>query len=653
MAATRRWYIYLVCAISLQSVTWAIITLLRNLLGSHSNISIAFKIAVIVVGLPLFLAHWLWAQRLAGRDMDEQGNVIRRLYVYGTLTGFLVPFLTNTFDLLALLLWAASGGKPTTYDNSIGEAFAYHLPAILVMVMFWCYYWLIAQGDSKTVLETGGSATVRRLYIFGFSAAGVTMVTLAIIHLIRWILFRLGGGGTMTINSDLKGLTDEVIRLIIGLPVWLIFWRWAQHLFDGQGGEERESALRKFYLYSTVFIAALSAVTNATFILNGLLRRVLSLPSSGDIRIPLPSIIGLALLWAFHGYILRGDASQAGEAPRQAGVRRLYLYLIAAIGLAAFLVGISGDISVLIRSEFGQLINTANKESVSWFTAALIVGLPVWLLPWRQAEINAESLLPAGVDERRSVVRKIYLYFYIFVATMTVLSSLVYIVYQFLLIALGEQSTGGLLTKLGQAIAFTLISVGVWLYHGSALRRDGRLNKQDRIKRLEDFRVVIVDTGNGDFGRFLVDGIRREFSELNLYPIALTPEAAEKMETSHPQGDIAERLTGASLIIGHWTIAVPGEAGGFVTQTISDAVINSQARKLLIPVRVGKWEWAGVDHWSSEAVFEQTLQAVKQMLEGKEVEPIRPMSAGAVIGIIIGVLFLLILIAIPLLMYFG
>ena len=31
MASVRRWYIYLVSAISLQAVTWALIALLRNL----------------------------------------------------------------------------------------------------------------------------------------------------------------------------------------------------------------------------------------------------------------------------------------------------------------------------------------------------------------------------------------------------------------------------------------------------------------------------------------------------------------------------------------------------------------------------------------------------------------------------------------------
>jgi hypothetical protein len=52
-----------------------------------------------------------------------------------------------------------------------------------------------------------------------------------------------------------------------------------------------------------VFVAALTAVTNATGILAGLFRRILSLPPEGDIRIPLPVIIGMALLWVYHAFV--------------------------------------------------------------------------------------------------------------------------------------------------------------------------------------------------------------------------------------------------------------------------------------------------------------------------------------------------------------
>lgn len=668
MVTVRRWYVFLVCAVSLQSVTWAIIALLQDLFapgdagfGSARTLLTAFQIAVIIIGLPIFLAHWVWAQYLAGRDNDERESALRRLYLYGTLAAFLAPAAGNAYDLIAAVLRQILGvpvaGDPYNdfYAYSPVAIITRAAIAIVVLGLFWFYHQWVTAGDSKALPETGNAATVRRLYILSFSAAGVWAATLAMVAILQWIMFQFGRGPAI-VSDDNAILANNVAGLIVGMALWLIFWRWAQQLFAGPSEEERESALRKFYLYLAVFIAAITAVTNVTFILAGLFRKWLSLPSMGDIREPLSVIIGMAVLWVYHAFVLRGDAARAGEAPRQAAVRRLHLYLVAAVGLAALLIGLSGDISVLIRSLSESFFGPDLKEQLAWFTAALIAGLPVWLVPWRQAQVAAVAAGAAGADERRSVIRKIYLYFYLFVATMAVLSSAVYIVYRILSIVLGARSEGNLLSDLGQAIAFSIIAVGVWLYHGFALRGDGQVNRREQVKRLEGLRVTVVDAGEGQFGRAVIAGLRGELPGLTLEPIGLTPAAAAAMgaEVSAAPGNeqqtaIATQLAGAGLIIGPWSIAV---AGGAVTAEIAGAVVASSARKLLVPTRADSWEWAGVDRWSAEAIVRHTVRAVKQITEGGDVKVERPLSAGAIIGIIFGVLILLILLAIPVLLFF-
>ncbi|MFQ5595502.1 MAG: DUF5671 domain-containing protein [Anaerolineae bacterium] len=662
MVTVRRWYMFVVSAINLQAVTWAVIALLWNLLtpGVKAPVeAIAFQIAVIIVGLPIFLAHWLWAQRLAERDADERETAVRRLYLYGMLAAYLGPFAFNAFNLGTTLLRLAFGEQRRGFFSGFSptEALIRHLVAMVVLGMLWFYHQRVVAEDAKVAPETGNAATVRRLYILGFSAVGGTMTILGIIHLLRWIMFQFGGG-TVIGGPGGAGLAVEVARLSVGMALWLLFWAQAQRLFTGPSEEERESALRKLYLYLAVLIAVLSAVTNATFILAGFFRRLLDLPSRGDIRDPLPIVIGMAVPWAYHTYVLRDDAALASEAPRQAGIRRLYLYLVAAVGLAAFLVGLSGDISVVIRSlaerapQLGsaQVFGADLREQLAWFTAALIAGLPVWILPWRQAQLEAVASGPAGAEERRSVVRKIYLYFYLFVATMTVLSSAVYIVYQLLSLILGARGPGNLLSDLGQPIAFSLIAVGVWLYHGFALRGDRQLAQREQAKRLAALRVAVVDMGEGRFGRAVLNELQRELPGLTPNPIGLTQPAAEAMGTDADQDTIATQLAGAELIVGPWAIAV---ASGAVTAEIAGAVVASPARKLLVPVRIEGWEWAGVDRWNAEAIVRQTVRAVEQIVEGEEVKPARPLGIGATIAIIISVLFLLILLATPVLIFFS
>jgi uncharacterized protein DUF5671/uncharacterized protein DUF3842 len=635
MSSVRRWYIYLVSAISLQGVAWAIIALLRNLLLSRLNpppTAIAFEIAVILIGLPVFLVHWLWGQRLAAAVEQERTATLRRFYLYGTMAAFLGPFTANTFDMLGTVLSVRSTVERRPHDLTSGDAIVYHIIALIVAGVLWFYHRRVVTGDA--VPEKGSLATVRRLYVFGFSAAGLILTTMANVYLLRWIMMQFGGADAIGDSSLGAGLATEITRLVVGVPLWLVFWRWAQRLFNSPSEAERGSVLRKVYLYAVVFIGALGAVFNASLILASLLRALLGLPSKGDIRFPLSLIVGMAVLWAYHAFAIRDDAAKAGAAPRQEGVRRLYLYLIAGIGLAALLAGLGGDVSVVIRS-LGEGFGSELREQLAWFTAALIAGLPVWILPWRQVQDSALARDAPGADARRSIVRKIYIYLFLFLATMAVLSGAVFIVFKVLSWFLGADAPT--LNELGHAIAFSLIAVGVWLYHGSLLRSDSRLSSQEQIRQLVSMNVAVVDTGDGRLSHAIVEALKKEMPALELEPILLPAAGA----AAHDTEDIAARLARAALIVGPWTIGVPGGGEGAAPPDVARAVANSAARKLLIPTRPEGWEWAGVDRWDAADLVDQTVRAIKQIADGEETKPVRPMNAGTIISIVIGVLFLL------------
>ena len=620
MSSIRRWYVYLISAISLQAVTWALISLLRFLLIPRLNAprqAIAFSIAVILTGLPFFVVHWLWAQRLAAKATDERASTIRRLYLFGMMAGFLSPFIANAYDLLGTLLQAESTASRQAHGLTSSNAVLYHLLALLILAVLWSYHQRIANGDSEAVPETANATIVRRLYVLGFSAAGLTLTTTATNYLLLLIIMQFSSN-VMGRTSPGLALTSEITRLLIGVPLWLVFWRWAQRLFYSLDRREQESALRKVYLYAAVFIGSLGSVTSATGILAGIFRRALSVTSQreGDIRRSLSAIVALGILWAYHASILRDDTTGAQEAPRQAAVRRLYFYLVAAVGLSALLVGLIGDISVIIRSldvGFGSPLRT----EVSWFTAAIIAGLPVWLLPWRQEQNRALETSPEGASARRSMVRKIYLYFFVFAATVTVLSGTMSIVYQLLNWLLVSNIPS--LSDLGTWIAAVMIAVCVWLYHGFALRGDTRLFSQEQAQRLQELRLVVVDVVGTGFASSLVAALKEEAPDLELTPIVL-PTADTEAPTHH---EIANQLAQAGLIIGPWTIAVSGGVEGAVPPEIAQAVMNSPAQKLLVPTHSTGWEWAGVNRWDVESLVRQTIRAIKQIAAGQEVEPAR------------------------------
>lgn len=637
----RNWYIYIVCAIGLQALTWSTISLVRNLLVYSLNPeAVAFQIAVVIIGLPVFLVHWSWAQRLARRSDEERGGLLRRLYLYGVLAASLGALVPNVFDFLRRLLGVTvrPGLDYKTMHLPVGEALSFHLIAILILGVLWFYHQMVIKEDTAIVPETGNVAGLRRLYVLGFSAAGLAMTTHSVIHLIRWIMQQL----SHSLVDDrwlVVVLWEEIARLAVGAVLWVIFWRWAQFLFYSPSEEEHSSALRKFYLYGVICVGAINATINLTGILADLLSRlmgVVSKDSGYGLRLPLPIILGMGGLWAYHALVLAQDTQLASETHRQAGVRRLYYYLIAAVGLAALLVGLGGTIS-LILSGITDAFGSDLKEELSLFISAILAGLVVWIIPWRKLSIAVLSAEAGNLDALRSQVRKIYLYFFFFVATLTLLASAVFIVFKILSMMLGGDRLT--LNELGNALAFSLIASGVLVYHGSLLRADTRRMKVEQASLPQEAVVLLIDVGQGLFGQALAAELQREAPGIDLTSITLPlgSQAAGEIE----QQAVFNLIACATLIVGPWQIAVADSAGGTVSAELASAVASSPARKLLVPCREDGWEWAGLEQWNPEATLRHTVRAARQVLAGEPVKLHRPLSLGAIIGIVLGVLVVL------------
>ncbi|MBK8129066.1 MAG: hypothetical protein IPK53_09050 [bacterium] len=354
----RRVYVYVVTAVTLNAVAWALIALLRNILtpGLHREQSVvvyskevmALQLAIIIIGLPIYLVHWLWAERLAQRDEEERQATLRGLYLYVMLTAFLTPFIANAYSFVQAALRLILGVEraiPTWRSELPSEdTLLFTLIAMLVLALLGGYHMWVIRTNRRTISDTATQDTIHRLYIYLFSFVGLVMTSVGVGNMLRWLLFRVGE--TAAVSTNEQSLIIALTELLVGIPVWLVFWWQAERMFNQGDNVEQASALRKFYLYLVIFLAALGTVGSLTTLLAGLFRRLLSLESQGDVRNVLSVLITTAVIWAYHFVVLRQDTKAMPEGQPQAGVRRLYWYLIAGIGLMALLVGIGGDISV-------------------------------------------------------------------------------------------------------------------------------------------------------------------------------------------------------------------------------------------------------------------------------------------------------------------
>ena len=343
----RRLYLYIVAAVSLGMLLVGLTNLgsttLNSVLGVNSGTAFKDAIAgfgaVTLVGLPVWLIHWVIAQRLAHRHPDERVSALRRLYVYLVLaataiaaTIFLRRFLEGG---VGLLLGSASDGP----------AVARAAWASVVLVAFWLYHFHVATADRAAAKEVGTSATLRRWYAYGVLLLGLAFLLFGARNLLDqvWVLL---ADGRQTIA--LGGLIPAALAgMLTGLLVWGFHARWTAH--EPLLSDDRRSTLRAVQGFLVLAGSVALALIGASQLLYYALARGLGIQQPGGVSGnllaalagPASTVVVFGLAWVWVRRQLATDAGET-EASRQAGVRRLYTNLVALFALATLAVGAAG-----------------------------------------------------------------------------------------------------------------------------------------------------------------------------------------------------------------------------------------------------------------------------------------------------------------------
>lgn len=609
MMTVRRWYLFVSATIGLQGFVWALIWLLYGAVAADqpSVLQTAFRLSALLICLPLWLVHWLWGERLARRDPDERASAVRKLYLYGNLAAFLIPLTSSVRDFGEAVLLLLTNTKA---NDSLGQLWYGLITSIVLGVMF-AYHSVVARNDAHQASLTGAGALVRRIYLLVAAGIGLLIWTGGATDLIRLIL------RPMMSTVGMNIFINSTLNLLIGMTVWVGHWWRAQRLFDSAEEDERASAFRKFYLYLVIVVAAMIAVTTAVVVLAGIFRTLLGLTVEGDLVDAIASTLVALVVAFYHANVLRSDAAAIAEGPRQAAVRRLAWYLIAAIGQVALIVGLGGLLSVIIRAVFGTDVITDLRDSLAWFGAILVVGFPVWLVAWRyvqRASVTADS---TGVAERSSLIRRIYLFGFLFVALVTLVVAFSYVMFRLISVALGASFAGNLLVDLAQAIVFSLIATGVLVTHGLALRADTRVREAAERSRQAQVRVAIW--APNDMAVAIAETLRQQLPQLGLTIVGQT-------------GESETQLASADFIVGVWT-----------PESDPRWFHRYPAHKLLLPLNGTNWSWVGIDPEVMKTIPSQLAQAVRQTLAGESLRPRRSVSAGLIVGTVVAIGFIILI----------
>lgn len=589
MKSIRRLYFYLVAFISIEVVTWGLIGLLRSIIDdtvSGGAEALAQAIALILVGVPIFLIHWLWAQRASAREEEEKTAGLRAVFLYAILLATLIPvvqnvlaFINRSFIGVARIeqFRALVGGTQTLADNLI---------AIVMNLIVAAYFWNILRNEWLTLPDKESFSDVRRLYRYIWMLYGLLMVVFGGQQVLRF-LFYIPGDVLGELGREV--LINGLALLIVGTPVWFYTWRVVQNSLSDSA--EMNSTLRLGILYLLALGGVITVVTAAWNVANSLFTSLLGGMTSfrdfiRDIGGPISIGVPLGMVWAYYGYWLRRHIEATGDKVREAGMKRLYFYILAFIGLAVSFVGVNALFSFIIEvlTNSGLLSRVAIRETLTTSISSLVVGLPLWLMTWRPMQAGALAKGELGNHARRSVIRKFYLYLALFASVIGGMGTAVGLVYELISTLLsGNVGSDFLNSILNMAQLLFLFGV-VLIYHLKVLRADGESISDALAEKQSEFSILVIDSENG-----FADSVRAALTKLESKVHITVTTSVEK-----PQGEFKAVVLSGGLAVNapEWIRSFSG----------SRVVVQNEAKNIV---------------WADDAV--QAAQSVQMLAEGQEV----------------------------------
>jgi len=623
MKTIRRLYFYAIALVSLEVVLWGLINLLRTALAGDivpGVETLAQALALILVGVPIFLLHWTWIQRAAQRDEEEHTATLRAVFLYVALLFLLIPAVQNTLALINRFLlegsgmsayYAIFGGTQSWKDNLI--AIAFNLVAA-------AYFYHVLQQDWKSVPEKENFADVRRLYRYIWLVYSLAMVVFGAQQILRYDFYVPSGMlGELGRETFVNGLA----LLVVGTPIWVYTWKLCQDALSDSA--ERGSLIRLGVLYLLALAGVITVTASAGVVLNNVLQWMLGKPITGvefvrQVGGPISILIPLSVVWAYYGQWLNMDIQAVPDTQRRAGLRRLYYYVLSLIGLAAAFTGLAQLVSVILDQLLGGILwgeTLISRTSVA--IATLAAGLPLWLLTWRPMQAEALASGPEGDHARRSLIRRTYLYLVIFAAVIGLMVSAITLVYQLLTIVLGRSGTYYPSTMLN-ALQLLALFTGLLLYHMSALRKDNAHAADSIRAHYTGFGVMVFDPGDPDFASTLTAAIQKQAPGM---PVVVQP-------IGQPIPDEARRVQ---------AMVLPASLALDPPEVLRVILEDFKGAKVVVQGETPGWVLSGQPKRGLKVTAQQAALAMRQLAEGQEVHPSAAASPGMVVLYAIAVLF--------------
>jgi hypothetical protein len=278
--------------------------------------------ATVVVGVPVWVVYWLKSLSRARHTPLWFGYVLP-VGVGGSLALAVVGASIALYQVLIWLLGEPASSQAAQHFASTPTAGA----CVVVGAVSWWYHRQVLAGATPERTE------VTRVYEYLMAgiallaaAVGVTMVVVAAVESL--VPVAAVEVGTSVVNSLLSGVT----LLLVGGPLWWVFWSRIGQATRADVPEELGAPTRRLYLFALFGVggvAAVIAILVAAFLgIQGTLQGGFDSQVVREMRIPVAILFASGAISGYHWVVYRDDRSRLPATAPRRGPR--YVLLVGA-----------------------------------------------------------------------------------------------------------------------------------------------------------------------------------------------------------------------------------------------------------------------------------------------------------------------------------
>ena len=267
----------------------------------------------------------------------------------------------------------------------------------------------------------------------------------------------------------------------------------------------------------------------------------------------IPTLIFLILVGAVVYAIVAWRRREHDADPGIGTVRRLYFYIVSFVALMMASNGLVQIVRFVLDGQFGPDVLSRSNTPLAIGASLVIVGLPLWAVHWRMVQRYVAEL-PV---ERRSLIRKAYLYLVLGVSVALLMAALVGV----LRWLFGGQDFGGY--NWAAAIVWPL----VWAFHWRLESAEGQPTAETlAVRRLQLYLVSLAGLAMAavGFGRLVGLVLLEGYDSLLSVPVLLPSEPG--LWRPSLRAVLALGLVGGATWAGHWLLFARRDLGSALRQ---------------------------------------------------------------------------------------